>query len=258
MQIKKLCVHLHSQFTSLLTKTFTTMARQNHGPLSKAKGKIGAVVFQQYEGMQISKEYQPIVKNPQTTKQTVNRAKFKLASQFVGQFAYVFEPRLAKISSYKRVLRGTAINAIHAIVEPDTNNVATTISRIANAINAKSIQDFEAPTINTSTPGQAGIVAGDGDTVMVCVCGYNANGDVESRSTSSYTSDGTSKAFSNIGSAESVIMAVALRATNEAGRATLGNLVVGNNGSVELDINRAVADGDLLISGLVAADIVPA
>lgn len=234
------------------------MARQNHGPLSRAKGKLGGVVYQQYEGMQISREYQPVVKNPQTTKQTLNRAKFKLASQFVAQFAEVLEPRLAKISAYKRVLRGVAVNAIHAIAEPDSDNVATTVIEIVGAINAKSMQDFEAPTISTSTPGQAGIVAADGDTVIVCVCGYGPNGEVESRSISSYTSDGTSKSYSNIGSTESVIMVVATRATTEAGRATLGNLVVGNSGDVIIDINRSVANGDLLISGLAAADITPA
>lgn len=234
------------------------MARQNHGPLSRAKGKLGGVVYQQYEGMQVAREYQPVVKNPQTKKQTENRAKFKLASQIVAQFAPVFESRLAKISSYKRILRGVAINAIHAIVEPDTTNVATTVSGIVNAINAKSMQDFEAPTISTSTPGQAGIQATEGDTVLVCICGYGANGEVEVRSTDTFDSDGTTKSFNNIGSEESVIMAVALRATTEAGRVTLGNIAVGNNGDVELDITRSVANGDMLISGLVAADITPA
>lgn len=230
------------------------MARQNHGPLSRAKGKLGGVVYQQYEGMQISREYQPVVKNPQTTKQTENRAKFKLASQLVAQFAVVLNARLAKLSIYTRKRRATSINAIYGVVSTATPaQPSALISDVLAAINAKSMPDFEAPTFSTPSGGSVNLTAADGDTVIVTNVGYGEDGKFITKNEETYESDGTAKQFDVIDEA-SIVMAVALRPTTEAGRATIGNIRGGNisagNDGWTLDISRAVANGDILISGL--------
>lgn len=85
------------------------MAKFNHGVLTKAKGKLGGVVFQQYEGMQIGKEYQPNVKNPQTDKQVATRAKFKVSTAFTCRWWPIL--RYLKLgSNYDRYNRGKAVN----------------------------------------------------------------------------------------------------------------------------------------------------
>lgn len=230
------------------------MARQNHGPLSRAKGKLGGVVYQQYEGMQISREYQPVVKNPQTSKQMLNRSKFKLASQITAEFFYVINHRLAKLSIYTRMRRAAAVNALYFAVtgtQPDEPELL--VASAISALNAKSIQDFAAPTIDTATQGEAKVTAASGDTVFATVVSYDGDGNRASKMDETYTSDGTAKSF--MASTETnVLMAVALRATTDAGRATLTNTVLSAEGSATdawmLDIERGVAAGDILVSGL--------
>lgn len=231
------------------------MALQNHGPLSKAKGKIGAVVYQQYEGMQVAKEYQPVVKNPQTTNQINQRAKFKLASQIVGQFADVLNVRLAKYSPYTRIRRGAAIKNLTLVATLDGNSAGVLTADVQNAINTISMSDIEAPAITTSTPGQIGVTATDGDIVIVTTVGYASDGMFEKKTTERYTSDGTAKVFLNIGSGKSTIMCVALRANTEEGRAIISNILASDNDWTNV-IVRSQTTGDLMVSDLQVVDII--
>lgn len=50
-------------------------------PLSKGSGKLGSVVYAVNSGVQIAREYQPKVTNPNTEAQQDTRARFKLMSQ---------------------------------------------------------------------------------------------------------------------------------------------------------------------------------
>lgn len=227
------------------------MARQNHGPLSRAKGKLGGVVYQQYEGMQISREYQPVVKNPQTAKQTENRAKFKSASQIVAQFSEVLNVRLAKLSIYTRKRRGAAVNAIYSQVESEPTSASTLFENILNSINSKSMATVESPVMGQGTGNALTITAVDGDVVTYVAASYDADGKLISRTVETYTSTGSAKSVNPAtGAATFGIMVVATRATTEAGRATLGN-ISGNNNEFLLEISRAVAAGDVEISDMV-------
>lgn len=58
-------------------------------PLSKGSGKLGATVFAVNSGVQIAREYQPKVANPNTEAQQVTRARFKLISQLAAVMATV-------------------------------------------------------------------------------------------------------------------------------------------------------------------------
>lgn len=227
------------------------MARQNHGPLSRAKGKLGGVVYQQYEGMQISREYQPVVKNPQTEKQTENRAKFKSASQIVAQFNEVLNVRLAKLSIYTRVRRGAALNAIYREVEVEPASASTLFENVLRGVNAKSMASVESPILGQGTGNALTITATDGDVVTYVAASYDANGKIISRTVENFTSDGTAKIVDPATGADSfALMVVATRATTDAGRAILGN-ISGENNEFLLNISRAVAAGDVEISDLV-------
>jgi len=232
------------------------MARQNHGPLSRAKGKLGGVVYQQYEGMQISREYQPVVKNPQTTKQVENRAKFKLASQITAEFAKVINVRLSKLSIYKRIRRGASVNAIYGVINTTTpENPQALLAIVIAAINAKSQNDFEAPSIN-SDEGNWSIEAAAGRIVIYTIAAYDTtDGKLFGTRTETYTSDGAAKTIDLPSGYNCVVMATATEATTEAGRATISNITSIENGW-ENAIARGVNAGDLTI-GALAGEFIP-
>lgn len=232
------------------------MARQNHGPLSRAKGKLGGVVYQQYEGMQISREYQPVVKNPQTTKQVENRAKFKTASQIVAQFSEVFNARLAKLSIYTRTRRGAAVNAIVGVANINRGISEAAFADVVNSVNAKSMSTIEAPTLAPGTGNNLNVTAAAGDVVVYVLCSYDQSGKLMKREENKYTSDGTAKEVTPAEDAAfAAVMVVSMRATTEEGRATFSNILAVDD-KWEITIARAVAAGDVEISDI-AGNMVP-
>lgn len=228
------------------------MARQNHGPLSRAKGKLGGVVYQQYEGMQISREYQPVVKNPQTTKQVENRAKFKLSSQIVAQFASVFNVRLAKLSIYARSRRAACVNAIYsAINTTNPNSPSALFESVTNAINQKSLAANNDVYFDTSN-NQLSIIAPNGYVVTYTNALYDkTDGKFLTATTESYTSTGSAKVIQVSERARNVIMVTGYHAITEAGRATISN--IGTSASAfTISIARAIANGDIEISEMMS------
>lgn len=90
------------------------MARFNHSPLTRAVNKLGGIVFQQYDGMQIGREYQPNVKNPRTVAQTENRMRFKLASQLNALLAPLTDIiQKANGIQYERFQRGENLRLLY-------------------------------------------------------------------------------------------------------------------------------------------------
>lgn len=233
------------------------MARQNHGPLSRAKGKLGGVVYQQYEGMQISREYQPVVKNPQSTKQVENRAKFKLSSQIVAQFKEVINARLSKLSIYTRMRRAAAVNAIYATVDDGTHDTEhTLIASVVAAINAKSMSAKVAPNFNF-VDSELRVDAPNGDTVVYVVCSYDATkGELTGRKMDSFKSAGTAQVVASQTPERQIVMAVALTPSTEEGRASISNITA-NSTSWENEIARSVVAGDVEVSNMSSYVIEP-
>lgn len=229
------------------------MARQNHGPLSRAKGKLGGVVYQQYEGMQISREYQPVVKNPQTASQTENRAKFKISSQIVAQFKDVITARLMPLSIYTRAKRAAAVQSIYKVVStltPDTPSAL--VSAVVSAINEKCMSAVNAITLST-TSSQFSITAENGYTVVYTHAGYGDDGELLALTSEKYTSDGTAKAVLLGGYTNEVLMATGFKALTEAGRAILSNTNFNTAGNGwQISISRGVAAGDIEVSNIVS------
>lgn len=231
------------------------MARQNHGPLSRAKGKLGGVVYQQYEGMQISREYQPNVKNPQSEKQVNNRADFKLASQTVALYQEVINARLSKLSIYTRMRRGAALEAVKRIATSGLNNdrVIMFTSAMA-AINAKSLTEFAAP-ITTEAEGVVSVTAPATAVILGVIAGFDANGQLVGRKVVSATSSGPAQTFdipSEYVSAKAAF--VYTIATTEDGRAIYENIT--NAGTdISLAIVRLIASGDADISDIASISV---
>lgn len=96
------------------------MARFNHGALTRTKGKLGGIVFQQYEGMQIGKEYQPNVQNPNAPMQIATRTRFSLASKTVAMlFPWLSPVMKANGISYERFQRGDVLKKLMGVITYD-------------------------------------------------------------------------------------------------------------------------------------------
>lgn len=76
------------------------MARMQ-GITGKLSGKMGAAVFRVRDGQQVVTQYNPIVKNPNTTGQKNQRAKFKLIAQLAAIMAPAFGTMLVAQSAAK-------------------------------------------------------------------------------------------------------------------------------------------------------------
>lgn len=226
------------------------MARQNHGPLSRAKGKLGGVVYQQYEGMQISREYQPVVKNPQTENQTKNRAEFKLASQTVALYKEVINARLGKLSIYTRTRRGAALEAIKRIItNPQDNEFQLEFADAVSAINAKSLTEYAAPTV-TTTAGKFSVTAPAETVIIGVIVGFDTEGGFVGRKVVVGAGSASARDFTFPAEYKTAkAMFVYTVATEEAGRAIYDNIEDPDT-AFRLDVARLVSTGDIDISDI--------
>lgn len=96
------------------------MGKLNHGPNSKAKGKAGAFVYQQYEGLQVFKEYQPTVKNPNAPGQVATRTRFSLASKTNAMLFPWLSPIMKSVGiAYERFQRGNMLKKLMGVITYD-------------------------------------------------------------------------------------------------------------------------------------------
>lgn len=226
------------------------MARQNHGPLSRAKGKLGGVVYQQYEGMQISREYQPNVKNPQSEKQVENRADFKLASQTVALYKEIINARLGKLSIYTRTRRGAALEALKRIAKDSGDGAREIVfSQAVSAINQKSLTEYSAPTAIVNGTDFDVTAPADAE-ILGVIAGFDSNGKFAGRKIVSGTSAGASIKFAIPDDyATAKAMFVYTLPQTEEGRAIYEN-IYDPEGMLMLDISRLVSIGDVAISDI--------
>lgn len=231
------------------------MAKLNHVLFGQAKGKVGGMVLQRYEGMNIAREKPITVKNPQSDKQVTQRAKFKLASQIVANFKETISVRLTELSIYERARRAGAIKAIIAAINTSTPlTPATSFTNTANAINALRTSGLGTPTISQGEDAFS-VVIPDGAFGVITMCSYDGSGNLMAKSVETYTSDGTAKQVSySDTSAIDVVMVCYTEANTEEGRATISNLNVPSTGSnFQNTISRAIAAGDLEVSDMAVA-----
>lgn len=226
------------------------MARQNHGPLSRAKGKLGGVVYQQYEGMQIAREYQPVVKNPQSTMQVENRAKFKDASQMLALFKEAITLRLAKVNIYTRMRRATAVNILYreAAVSGE-GSVLIPFDDAVSALNAKVMTELSAPTVSHASTNFS-VTAPANAVIIGCIVGFDATGGFKSRKVVRATSEGSAVTFPDLTDVTSQrAMFLYTIASTEEGRAIYEN-IYSDNTDLFVDIVRLTANGDVEVSDI--------
>lgn len=236
------------------------MAKFNGGIFSKLKGKLAGVVFQQYEGMQVGKEYQPNVKNPNTDKQIAVRAAFKLASQLMAIYEYIMLPAAAKVSTYARMVRGRVVATLRYAIGTDGGaNPTIQLADVAAAVNTiQATTPVIAPTISGANIGEATISATVDDVVRYSIVAYDESNNILGTKEVQFTATASPESIQAPLTATTPhaydIMAVALRSSNENGNAIYGNI----NSKYTLTVVRLVNSGDVEVSHIASATIAQA
>lgn len=219
--------------------------------MSKLKGKLAGVVFQQYEGLNVAKEYQPNVKNPSTSAQVASRARFKLASQKVAVYAGVLLVAASKVSQYVRNVRGALVNALYkAATWDDVGDTARlTSADFVNAVNGLNLNPpIPAPTLTGTTIGDANVQATAGDTICYTITALNSEGELVGSNTTSVTATDRpiqiEAPLTPETPAEYEVVAVAMRSQTENGVPIYSNIENMDSVAVTYGVNA----GAILVS----------
>lgn len=227
------------------------MGKFNGGIFSKVKGKLAGVVFQQYEGMQVGKEYQPNVKNPNTDKQVHNRARFKAVSQKIAVFSEILLLAAAKVSPYARMVRAALVQKLMGITSWDTEQDSAVIddTNFASAVNSLNFNpQVDAPVLAGDTISNATISVPLNHTFRYTIVALGTDGNIIGQSTVS--GEGSDSPIQILAPRTSEtpasydVVAIAMRVDNTNGEPIYGNLT--NLSTVE--VARGVASGDVLTS----------
>lgn len=109
-------------------------------PLSKGSGKLGATVFAVNSGVQIAREYQPKVTNPNTEAQQDTRARFKLMSQLSA----IMAPVIAIKKDGLKTARNQFQSINFDIVEYENENASINLNLVQLTKSNRSFAGFSA------------------------------------------------------------------------------------------------------------------
>lgn len=156
--------------------------------LGQYRGKMGGMVFRKGDnGQQVISAYQPVVKNPRTDSQMLQRAKFNLAAQVAKQIPLSF---IYSLGSSARLRRGALISSIvkaatarktNGTFVADINGANVIISKGPSAAGMAPVATFDATNqgpqvIWHDLSGQGGWVEGDKVSVVIGV--FSVDGSV--------------------------------------------------------------------------------
>lgn len=109
-------------------------------PLSKGSGKLGSTVFAVNSGVQIAREYQPKVSNPNTEAQQDTRARFKL----ISQLSAVMAPVIAIKKDGLKTARNQFQSINFDIVEYTNENASINLNQVQLTKSNRSFAGFSA------------------------------------------------------------------------------------------------------------------
>lgn len=109
-------------------------------PLSKGSGKLGSTVFAVNSGVQIAREYQPKVSNPNTEAQQDTRARFKL----ISQLSAVMSPVIAIKKDGLKTARNQFQSINFDIVEYTNENASINLNLVQLTKSNRSFAGFSA------------------------------------------------------------------------------------------------------------------
>lgn len=195
-------------------------------PLSKGSGKLGATVFAVNSGVQIAREYQPKVANPNTEAQQDTRARFKLMSQLSA----VMAPVIAIKKDGLKTARNQFQSLNFDIVEYQNENASINLNLVQLTKSNRSFAGFSA----NRTGGSAIAVellasmAATADRIVYIAYEKQSDGTLALLGSKVCSTPGADGKFADSlpYSEEAVVLyAYAIKDTNESVTAKFGNLI---------------------------------
>ena len=195
-------------------------------PLSKGSGKLGATVFAVNSGVQIAREYQPKVSNPNTEAQQDTRARFKLMSQLSA----VMAPVIAIKKDGLKTARNQFQSLNFDIVEYQNENASINLNLVQLTKSNRSFAGFSADRSGGASIAVqllAGMAASADRIVYIA---YEKKEDnslalIGSKVCSTPGADGKFADTLPYSNKAVVLYAYAIKDTNESVTAKFGNLV---------------------------------
>lgn len=153
------------------------------GITGKLSGKMGSAVFRVRSGQQVIAQYNPIVKNPNTSAQQAQRAKFKLMSQLAAIMAKGMGSFIIKTKAEKgKPSQRNAFTQLNfPLVTVDTDDQEVTAKIPMDQLKLTSSFRF-LPSITANNVGRDGIsvsfndgIPDDVTTIRIITVGYLGN-----------------------------------------------------------------------------------
>lgn len=195
-------------------------------PLSKGSGKLGATVYAVNSGVQIAREYQPKVTNPNTEAQQDTRARFKLMSQLSA----VMAPVIAIKKDGLKTARNQFQSINFDIVEYSNENASINLNLVQLTKSNRSFAGFSADR-SGGTAIAVELLASMAETAdRVVYIAYGKQGDgtlslLGSKVCSVAGADGKFADTLPYSEEAVVLYAYAIKDTNESVTAKFGNLI---------------------------------
>lgn len=245
----------------MYNQTHNTMAKI-YGINGVITGKLGAAVYAVRNGEQISRQYQPIVANPQTAGQTAARAKLKLVSQMSAVMGPVIAIRREGAVSSRNLF--TKVNYPLATFTGNTANIqleSIQLTKSSVTIPALNVTKGEGATLNLALAGNDGIGA---DRVVYCVFVKQSDDSLRFATSRIVTVAGADNRYAETLSVESasdnyVVYAYSIRDNNGNAKVAFGNVEVVTAETVaKLVTSRTLSETDITLSRTVGQQILAA
>lgn len=195
-------------------------------PLSKGSGKLGSTVFAVNSGVQIAREYQPKVSNPNTEAQQDTRARFKLMSQLSA----VMAPVIAIKKDGLKTARNQFQSINFDIVEYTNENASINLNLVQLTKSNRSFAGFSADRSGGASIAVQ-LLAGMAETAdRIVYIAYEKQDDnslalIGSKVCSTPGADGKFADTLPYSNKAVVLYAYAIKDTNESVTAKFGNLI---------------------------------
>lgn len=214
------------------------------GLAGKLSGKMGSVVFRVREGEQIVTQYNPIVKNPNTTAQSTQRAAFKLMSQVAATMASAIINRPARQGQSSR---NRFVQQNFPLVEGNASEAKIAMDRLqlTSSSTYLGLIEFDGNTVEV-TPASDSVTK-----VRFVQVNYLTRGGQQTPVVSRIVDVDVQEGSASLTvSAGSTVLAYGLIPTSSAAKLALDNLSVvsGSPFIAQVKLERMISSGDLAVT----------
>lgn len=223
------------------------------GLTGKMSGKMGSVVFRVREGEQIVTQYNPIVKNPNTTAQSTQRVSFKLMSQVAAAMASAIINRPARQGQSPR---NRFVQQNFPLVEADSTNARVPMEQLQLTSSSTYLGTITAnpSTLQVSVENIPSSIT----KVRFVTVEYPDNGDKSKPVVTSIVDNDVTQGTASIQGVEnSTVLAYGLIPTSGAAKVSLDNMGVDSEEPfiAQVNLNRLLSTGQITVTETLGTNV---